>query len=63
MNPYLPAAKRLALMALGLVAVLALTGELRWGSGAMIGFAGMWVAGALNEHLKVRRASKANGIG
>ncbi|MEO5826076.1 MAG: hypothetical protein ABIR59_09325 [Gemmatimonadales bacterium] len=63
MNPYLPAAKQLAVIGLALVVVLVLTDEFYWGSGAMILFAGVWTAGALDKLLKIRRASKAKEVG
>ena len=57
MNARSNAAKRLLGSALALLAVLALTNELRWGSGALIMFAGLWMLHLGREVMSLRRSS------
>lgn len=57
MSPLASSAGRLLGTALALAVVLFLFGELRWGSGALIGFSGLWVYHFIREVGRVRRAT------
>jgi hypothetical protein len=52
-------AGRVLIFGLALSIVLVLTGEFRWGSGAMIGFAGLWTFGLLREVVRYRKVTSA----
>lgn len=57
MNARSEAAIRLIGSAVVLGGILALTGELHWGSGALILFAGLWLLHLAREVVRLRGAS------
>jgi hypothetical protein len=56
-NQVATSAGRVLIFGLALSLVLMLTGEFRWGSGAMIGFAGLWTFGLLREVVRYRKVT------
>jgi hypothetical protein len=55
MTPLASPARRLLLLASAFAAVLFLTGELHWGSGALIAFSGLWLFQFGREAVRLRR--------
>lgn len=53
------AGRRLLLLALALAAILLLTGEFHWGSGALVLACALWIFRFLHEVVRLRRASAA----